>query len=80
MELLVAILLVVGLWFVYKIYLSYMNIVQELKEIREKCVKEGVSQKEAFVSHISENYMKESAKSAKENVLKALKLALEKMA
>ena len=80
MELLAAILLIAGIWFVYKIYIAYDNIVKELREIRTKCVTEGVSKKEAFVSHISENYMKDSVKTARDNVLVSLKTALAKVA
>jgi cell division protein FtsL len=78
MDLITVILLSVALWIVYKIYKSYIDIVKELQMIREKCIKEGISSKEALTSHISENYTSDAVKSAKDSVLSALKLALDK--
>lgn len=78
MELITVILLVIALWIFYKIYVSYMDIVKELAMIREKCIKEGVSTKEALTSHISENYTSDTVKEVRDKVLSTLKSALEK--
>ena len=79
MQLITVIILLVAIWVVYQIYLSYNNIVKELKQIREKCIKEGVSQQEAFVEHVSENYMSDKLKTIKNNVLTTLKKQLEEI-
>jgi archaellum component FlaF (FlaF/FlaG flagellin family) len=77
MQLITVIILLVAIWVVYQIYISYNNIVKELKQIREKCIKEGVSQQEAFVEHVSENYMSDKLKTIKNNILTTLKKQLE---
>lgn len=78
MQLIAVILLGVALWVAYQFYTSYMNIVQELKEIKEKCVKEGISEKEAFVEHVSESLMSDKIKQIRDKVLQSLKDTLEK--
>ena len=60
----------------YGIYQSYNNIVKELKQIKEKCINEGVSKKEAFTSYINENYVKDQIVNTKNGILTTLKSAL----
>lgn len=79
MPLIVVILLLAAIWVVYKVYLSYMDIVKELAMIREKCIKEGMSSTEALTTHISENYTTDAVKEVRNNVLSSLKKALEKV-
>lgn len=54
MKLITLIVLLSALYVVYLLYKSYNNIVKELKEIKNKCIKEGVSDKEAFKSSITD--------------------------
>lgn len=77
MQLITVILLGVALWVAYQFYISYMNIVKELKEIKNKCIKEGVSEKEAFVEHVSESFMTDKVKQIRDKVLQNLKDTLE---
>lgn len=78
MDLIVVILLSIALWMVYSIYQAYNNIVKELKQIREKCVTQGISQKEGMIDYISENMVSENAKKARDTVLTSLQALLEK--
>jgi hypothetical protein len=78
MQLITVILLAIALWIAYQFYNSYVNIVKELKEIKDKCIKEGISEREAFVEHISENYVSDKVKEVRNGVLKNLKEALAK--
>lgn len=78
MQLITVILLGVALWVAYQFYTTYNNIVAELKEIKNKCIKEGISEKEAFIEHVSENYVSDKVKQIRNNVLDNLKAALEK--
>ena len=79
MELLTVILLLIAIWIFYKIYLSYNDIVNELKEIRTKCIRENISSDEAYTKHINENYTSASVKEVRDNVLSSLKNALAKV-
>ena len=38
MDLITVILLVIAIWVFYKIYQAYMDIVKELRQIKEKCI------------------------------------------
>lgn len=78
MQLITVIILAIALWIAYQFYNSYVNIVKELKEIKEKCIKEGMSEREAFVEHISENYVSDKVKEVRNGVLKNLQEALAK--
>lgn len=71
MDLITVILLVIAIWVFYKIYQAYMDIVKELRQIKEKCIS-----KEPLVSHISENYTNKTATTIKDSLLNTLKNAL----
>jgi Na+/melibiose symporter-like transporter len=71
MNLITVLLLLIAIWVFYKIYQAYTDIVNELKQIKEKCIS-----KEPLVSHISENYTNKTAVSIKEGLLDILKKAL----
>lgn len=71
MELITVILLLIAIWVFYKIYQSYMDIVKELKQIKDKCVS-----KEPLVSYVSENYTNTTASGIKDSLLNTLKNAL----
>lgn len=73
MELIVVILLLIAIWVLYKIYISYNDIVKELRQIRHKCIKEGG---ETFTSKISDNYTNDGIKQVKKGILSALNGAL----
>ena len=73
MDLITVILLIIAIWVFYKIYQAYMDIVKELKQIKDKCV--SVS-KEPLVSYVSENYTNKTASGIKESIVDALKKAL----
>jgi len=77
MQLLTILVLLLAIWVVYQIYMAYEKLVKELKQIREKCIKEGVSQQEAFIDHIEDNYVSGKIKKLKETVLTTLKSQLE---
>lgn len=77
MELISVILLFVAIWVLYKIYVSYTNIVKELKEIRHKCVKEGASSN--LTNHVSENYAGDSVDNIRNSVLSTLKGAVARL-
>lgn len=76
MQLIVVILLLVAIWVVYQIYISYTNIVKELKQIKEKCISSGVSKKEAFIDHLSKNSSEKKVSNLKEGLLGFLKKQL----
>lgn len=78
MQLIVVILIGVALWVLYQFYISYNNMVKEIQEIKNKCIKEGTTEKEAFVEHISENYVSDKVKEIRNKVLQNLQAALEK--
>lgn len=71
MDLITVILLLIAIWVFYKIYQSYMDIVQELKQIKDKCVS-----KEPLVSYVSENYTNKTASGIKDSLINTLKNAL----
>lgn len=71
MDLITVILLVIAIWVFYKIYQAYMDIVQELKQIKDKCVS-----KEPLASYVSENYTNKTASGLKDSLLDTLKKAL----
>lgn len=77
MQLITIIVLLLAIWVVYQIYTAYDNLVKELKQIKEKCIKEGVSQQEAFTEHVNENYLSNKLKNIKNSVLDTLKKQLE---
>lgn len=74
MELIVVILLLIAMWIVYKIYVSYNDIVKELRQIRNKCVKEGAV--ESMKSNISESYTNDGVVEVRDGLLSALKGAI----
>lgn len=76
MQLITVILLLIAIYVIQNIYKSYNNIVKELKEIKDKCVKEGMSTKEAFTSHINNNYVNTEIKKARDGVINTLKTSL----
>lgn len=78
MELITVILLLIAIWVFYKIYQSYVDIINELKQIREKCVREGLTTEDGLVDHISENYTNKSVREARDSVISALEFALSK--
>lgn len=78
MELITVILLLIVIWIFYKIYQSYIDIINELKQIREKCVREGMSTEDGLTKHISENYTNKTVREARDKVLSALQFALSK--
>lgn len=78
MELITVILLLIAIWVFYKIYQAYTDIVNELKQIRLKCVREGLAMSEGLTEHISDNYTKKTTTAVKNAMLASLKSALEK--
>ena len=78
MDLITVILLLIAIWVFYKIYQAYTDIVSELKQIRMKCVREGLATSEGLTEHISDNYTKKTTKAVKDAMLASLKSALEK--
>ncbi len=72
MQLITAILLCIGIWMVYQIYIAYHNIVKELKQIKDKCIKTGVSKKEAFRDYIGEQKPGKQLETIKNSVLSYL--------
>ncbi len=79
MDLITVILLLIAIWIFYRIYKAYNDIVSELKQIRTKCIKEGVSTNDAITSHIDDNYTSSAVKDVRDSVLSNLKMALDKV-
>jgi hypothetical protein len=79
MNLITVILLLIAIWVFYRIYQAYNDIVSELKQIKMKCVKEGLSTNDAIASHISDNYTTSAVKDVRDTILSNLKGALEKV-
>jgi hypothetical protein len=79
MNLILLIVLLFLLWLVYSLYTAYDNIVKELREIRDKCVKEGVA-KEGFNTKLQENPVDSNMKAMPSHMIKGLKLLLNAMA
>ena len=72
MQLITVLLLCIGLWIVYQIYIAYNNIVKELKQIKDKCITSGISKKEAFRDYIDKNTPENKLIDIKNSVLSFL--------
>lgn len=79
MNLILLLVVLFVLWMVYSLYTAYDNIVKELKEIRNKCIKEGVA-KEGFKTSLQENPVDTNMKEMPSHMVKGLKLLLNAMA
>lgn len=79
MQLISVILLLLAIWVVYQMYKAYNNIAKELKDIKEKCIKTGVTEREAFTEHVSTTYASDKLKAIRNQVLSSLQAQLEKI-
>lgn len=77
MQLISVILLFIAIWVLYKIYISYTDIVKELKQIKQKCVKEGTS--DNLTNHVSDNYTSDNVNNIRNSVLSTLKDAVARL-
>ena len=79
MQLVTVIILLLAIWVVYQVYIAYNNVVKELKEIKDKCIKTGVTEREAFTEHVSANYVSDKLKQVQKQVISNLQSQLEKL-
>lgn len=77
MELISVILLFIAIWVLYKIYGSYTDIVKELRQIKQKCVKEGTS--DTLSNYVSENYTNDTMNNIRNSALSTLKGAVSRL-